>query len=199
MKELVETLVKALVKNPDAVSVTVVEKGSLEIYQVHVAPEDMGKVIGRKGRIANAIRTVVKAGVAMDEMQILVPVAVKSKLTEQLKATLLAEIEQNLKRVDHDMSQLDFEANGKLAEQAKINVQAVAPLRAQYEAQKVQMQQMKDKFLADKDHLERLTIGAELNRAPMNRLVTIHIGDDMNELLGGEILVEDGKIVEFRN
>ena len=119
----------------------------------------------------------------MDEMQILVPVAVKSKLTEQLKATLLAEIEQNLKRVDHDMSQLE----------------AVAPLRAQYEAQKVQMQQMKDKFLADKDHLERLTIGAELNRAPMNRLVTIHIGDDMNELLGGEILVEDGKIVEFRN
>ena len=88
----------------------------------------------------------------MDEMQILVPVAVKSKLTEQLKATLLAEIEQNLKRVDHDMSQLDFEANGKLAEQAKINVQAVAPLRAQYEAQKVQMQQMKDKFLADKVH-----------------------------------------------
>ena len=87
----------------------------------------------------------------------------------------------------------------KLAEQAEINVQAVAPLRAQYEAQKVQMQQMKDKFLADKDHLERLTIGAELNRAPMNRLVTIHIGDDMNELLGGEILVEDGKIVEFRN
>ena len=86
-----------------------------------------------------------------------------------------------------------------MAEQAKINVQAVAPLRAQYEAQKVQMQQMKDKFLADKDHLERLTIGAELNRAPMNRLVTIHIGDDMNELLGGEILVEDGKIVEFRN
>ena len=62
MKELVETLVRALVRNPDAVSVTVVQKGSLEIYQVHVAPEDMGKVIGRKGRIANAIRTVVKAG-----------------------------------------------------------------------------------------------------------------------------------------
>lgn len=47
MKELVETLVKALVKNPDAVTVTILQKGSLEIYQVHVAPEDMGKVIGR--------------------------------------------------------------------------------------------------------------------------------------------------------
>ena len=67
MKELVETLVKALVKNPDAVTVTILQKGSLEIYQVHVAPEDMGKVIGRKGRIANAIRTEVKAGAFPEE------------------------------------------------------------------------------------------------------------------------------------
>jgi predicted RNA-binding protein YlqC (UPF0109 family) len=62
MQELVETIVKALVKHPDAVVVNVVHKGSLTVYQVHVDPEDMGKVIGRKGRIANAIRTVVKAG-----------------------------------------------------------------------------------------------------------------------------------------
>ena len=74
MKELVETLVKALVKNPDAVSVTVVEKGSLEIYQVHVAPEDMGKVIGRKGRIANAIRTVVKAGALRENRRVAVDI-----------------------------------------------------------------------------------------------------------------------------
>ena len=74
MKELVETLVKALVKNPDAVSVTVVEKGSLEIYQVHVALEDMGKVIGRKGRIANAIRTVVKAGALRENRRVAVDI-----------------------------------------------------------------------------------------------------------------------------
>lgn len=74
MKELVETLVKALVKNPDAVSVTVVEKGRLEIYQVHVAPEDMGKVIGRKGRIANAIRTVVKAGALRENRRVAVDI-----------------------------------------------------------------------------------------------------------------------------
>jgi hypothetical protein len=97
------------------------------------------------------------------------------------------------------MAQLDFEANGKLAEQAKINIQAVAPLRAQYEAQKARMQQVKDKLNADKEHLEKLAIGAELNRAPMSRLVTVHVGDDMNELTGGEILVEDGKIIAFRN
>lgn len=62
MKELVEVIIRALVKNPDAVSVTVVQKGNMEVYQVHVAPEDTGKVIGRRGRIASAIRTVVKAG-----------------------------------------------------------------------------------------------------------------------------------------
>lgn len=74
MKELVETLVKALVKNPDAVTVTILQKGSLEIYQVHVAAEDMGKVIGRKGRIANAIRTVVKAGALRENRKVAVDI-----------------------------------------------------------------------------------------------------------------------------
>ena len=54
----------------------------------------------------------------MDEMQILVPVTVKSKLTETLKNTLMNEIDQNLSRVEHDLSSLEFEANGKIAEQA---------------------------------------------------------------------------------
>ena len=50
----------------------------------------------------------------------------------------------------------------------------------------------------NKEHLEKLTIGAELPRQPLNRLVTLHIGDDMNAVAGGEILVEDGKIIAFR-
>ncbi|MDY6084921.1 MAG: KH domain-containing protein [Dialister sp.] len=74
MKELVETITKALVKNPDNVTVTVVQKGSLEIYQVHVAPEDMGKVIGKKGRIANAIRAVVKAGALRENKKVAVDI-----------------------------------------------------------------------------------------------------------------------------
>lgn len=134
----------------------------------------------------------------MDEMQILVPVAVKSKLTEALKTTLLNEINTNLSRVEHDMAQLEFQANGRIAEQTKVNIQAASQLRASFEAQKAQMQQVKEKLTNDKEHLEKLAIGAELNRAPINRLVTIHIGDDMNNIVGGEILVEDGKIIAFR-
>ena len=134
----------------------------------------------------------------MDEMQILVPVAVKSKLTEALKTTLLNEINTNLSRVEHDMAQLEFQANGRIAEQAKVNIQAASQLRDSFEAQKAQMRQVKEKLTNDKEHLEKLAIGAELNRAPINRLVTIHVGDDMNNIVGGEILVEDGKIIAFR-
>ncbi len=74
MKELVEWIVRSLVKNPEAVEVTVVRKGTMEIYQVHVAPEDMGKVIGRQGRIANAIRTVVKAGALKQNLKVAVDI-----------------------------------------------------------------------------------------------------------------------------
>lgn len=105
----------------------------------------------------------------MDEMTILVPVMLKSKLTEALKTRLLAELEQNISRVEHDIAQLEFEGNARLNEQAKINVQAVAPLRAQIEAQKAQMLQAKKKLSDEKEHLEKLAIGAELPRGPVNR------------------------------
>lgn len=74
MKELVECIARSLVKNPDAVSVTVVRKGSMEIYQLHVAPEDMGKVIGKQGKIARAIRSVVKAGAVKESKKVAVDI-----------------------------------------------------------------------------------------------------------------------------
>ena len=61
MKDLVETIAKALVENPDEVVVTSEESGKSIRIELRVAPSDMGKVIGRQGRIAKAIRAVVKA------------------------------------------------------------------------------------------------------------------------------------------
>lgn len=66
MKSLIEYLVKALVDDPEQVSVTEVPGEESTTYEVHVAPSDLGKVIGKQGRIANALRTVAKA-VAMKE------------------------------------------------------------------------------------------------------------------------------------
>ena len=61
MKEVVETIAKALVDSPDEVVVTESETEREIVLQLHVAQEDMGKVIGKQGRIAKAIRSVVKA------------------------------------------------------------------------------------------------------------------------------------------
>lgn len=62
MKELVEVLAKALVEHPEEVVVTEKVDGKYITIELHVAPSDMGKVIGKQGRIAKAIRSVVKAG-----------------------------------------------------------------------------------------------------------------------------------------
>lgn len=66
MKELVEILAKSLVDRPDQVVVALTETDKTVHLQLVVAPEDMGKVIGKQGKIANAIRTLVKAAAVKD-------------------------------------------------------------------------------------------------------------------------------------
>ena len=70
MKELVEVIAKALVDNPDEVLVTEKENGKNITVELHVAPSDMGKVIGKQGRIAKAIRSVVKAASSKDNKKV---------------------------------------------------------------------------------------------------------------------------------
>lgn len=64
MKELLETVARGLVEAPDAVEVTVDEPNEegVVVYHLHVGPDDMGRVIGKQGRIAKSIRTVMRAG-----------------------------------------------------------------------------------------------------------------------------------------
>jgi predicted RNA-binding protein YlqC (UPF0109 family) len=63
MKELLETIARGLVENPDSVSVSVDEPNErgITVYHLHVDASEMGRVIGKQGRIAKAIRTVIKA------------------------------------------------------------------------------------------------------------------------------------------
>ena len=74
MKELVEVIAKALVDNPDGVSVTERQEGRTTVLELHVADGDMGKVIGRQGRIAKAIRTVVKAASSKSSKKVIVDI-----------------------------------------------------------------------------------------------------------------------------
>ncbi|WP_017872192.1 MULTISPECIES: KH domain-containing protein [Candidatus Caldatribacterium] len=64
MKELLEFLVRSLVDEPEKVSVTEVKGEKSVVYEVRVAPSDTGKIIGKQGRVARALRTIVKAASA---------------------------------------------------------------------------------------------------------------------------------------
>ena len=74
MKELVEVIAKSLVDNPDEVVVTQTESGNDLLIELKVAPSAMGKVIGRQGRIAKAIRTVVKAASSKSDRKVVVEI-----------------------------------------------------------------------------------------------------------------------------
>ena len=74
MKELVEVIAKSLVDEPDQVVVTEKVEGRTTVIEVHVAEGDMGKVIGKQGRIAKAIRSVVKAAAAKEDKKVVVDI-----------------------------------------------------------------------------------------------------------------------------
>ena len=74
MKELVEVIAKALVDDPDSVAVSERQDGRTTVIEVRVADSDMGKVIGKQGRIAKAIRSVVKAAAAKEDKKVIVDI-----------------------------------------------------------------------------------------------------------------------------
>jgi predicted RNA-binding protein YlqC (UPF0109 family) len=74
LAELLAELARRLVDDPDAVRVEEVQRDGAVVLQLHVAKDDVGKVIGRQGRIARALRTVVRAGAARESHRVLVEI-----------------------------------------------------------------------------------------------------------------------------
>jgi predicted RNA-binding protein YlqC (UPF0109 family) len=74
LTELLEFLVKALVEDPSAVSVEELEEDGDLVYEITVADEDLGRVIGKGGRVANAIRTIAKAAAVRLDRRVIVDI-----------------------------------------------------------------------------------------------------------------------------
>lgn len=72
MKEILETLIKSLVEHTEEVTVTEKEEGKTIVFEVKVAETDMGKVIGRQGRVAKSIRTVMKSVAGKEHKKVVV-------------------------------------------------------------------------------------------------------------------------------
>jgi len=80
MKDLIEYLVKALVDKPEEVAISETQTESVIVIEIRVAAEDAGKVIGREGRIINAMRTLAKAAGAKEKKRITVEVITKEEI-----------------------------------------------------------------------------------------------------------------------
>ncbi|UCD56258.1 MAG: KH domain-containing protein [Candidatus Hydrogenedentota bacterium] len=74
MKELVEYIAKALVDHPEAVQVNVVEGGKTKVLELRVHPNDMGQVIGKNGRTAKSIRTLLNAAATKDNIRVVLEI-----------------------------------------------------------------------------------------------------------------------------
>ena len=134
----------------------------------------------------------------MEEMTVRVPVTIKSKVTESLKAKLIADLQQRLDMVEQDLQQIEFQAKRLLSEQAKIDAQGLIQLRQQIEEEKQKRMNFKAEVAAKLKDAQTLEIGSEIAQGTMEQTVTIKVGDNLDALMGSEILLEDGKIIAFR-
>lgn len=134
----------------------------------------------------------------MEEMTVRVPVAIKSKVTEGLKAKLIADLQQRLDLVEQDLQQIEFQAKRLLSEQAKIDAQGLIQLHQQIEEEKQKRLNFKADVAAKLKDAEKLELGSEISQGTMEQTITVKVGDDLDALMGSEILLEDGKIVAFR-
>ncbi|MCI2110004.1 MAG: YlqD family protein [Acidaminococcaceae bacterium] len=134
----------------------------------------------------------------MDKMVVRVPVTIKSKVTEKLKAKIVADLKSNVQAAGLDLEQFEFDARRAINEQANVNSDAVARLKEQIDFERSKRQSAKKEVEDKLERAENLEIGSEIGHGQIERSVEITIGSNLEELMGAEIVVEDGKVIAFR-
>ena len=133
----------------------------------------------------------------MDKMQVKVPVAIKAKVTEDLKLKIIADLEETVKKIDMDTQQFEFAAKQAM-NQAAGNLQALPALREQIEAERAKIDAAKQEATDKLQRAKELQIGQEIGHGTLERTVEVTIGTDIDALMQAEIVTEDGKIIAFR-
>lgn len=134
----------------------------------------------------------------MEQMTLRCPITIKSKVTESLKEKIIADLNENMEMADRELQNLEFQAKRMMSEQAKMDAQGLISLRAQVEQEKQKLLNIKAQTSAKLKDAEKLEIGSEISQGTMEQTIVVKIGDDLNVLMGAEILLEDGKVIAFR-
>lgn len=133
----------------------------------------------------------------MDKMFVRVPVAVKAKVTQDLKLKIIGDLQNTIKNMELDLEQFEFQAK-KALHQAASDLSVLPALREQIDAERNKRLAAKNEAEAKLKRAEALEIGAEIGHGTLERTVEITIGTNLDSLMGAEILTEDGKVIAFR-
>lgn len=139
----------------------------------------------------------------MDTVSLKMPVTIKAKLTEKLKAKLLKDLDEGIERAKLEVQQIEIQEKRVLQEN-----EAAAPtsqdmhrmnaIRQHFDEERQKRLDYCEQAAARKEETEKLVIGAEIVQGTLERQVEVHIGDDMRELMNVEVLVQDDKIIAIR-
>ncbi len=133
----------------------------------------------------------------MDKMYVRVPVAVKAKVTEDLKLKIIGDLQNTIKKMELDLEQFEFQAKKALS-QAASDLSVLPALREQIDMERNKRLAAKNEADAKLKRAEALELGAEIGHGTLERTVEIMVGTNLDALMGAEILTEDGKVIAFR-
>jgi seryl-tRNA synthetase len=143
----------------------------------------------------------------VDSIQLMRQIAVKAMVTENFKTQVTNEITRNLQQLDTELQQLDFKSKRAIAEAEKkgAGMEAsdlaarIASIKAQADAERVRLQQLKDEMQGQVLVLNELPIGSVVTQFTVESPVEVRTGDNIFERLEhGEILIKDGIIQEIK-
>ena len=143
----------------------------------------------------------------MDMISLKMPVTIKAKLTEKLKAKILGELEDGIKRAELEVQQLNIQEKRVMQENQPEDaenptpeeIQRLQSIQAHFGQERQKRLQYREEAMARKEETEKLVLGAEIVQGTLERQVEVHVGDDMRELMNVEVLVEDDKIIAIRS
>lgn len=133
----------------------------------------------------------------MEHMFVRVPVALKAKVTEDLKLKIIGELQTTIKNIGLDLEKFEFNAKQVLNQAANQNG-PVEAIQNQIAAERQKLVSAKMEAEERLKRAEALELGTEIGHGTLERTVQIEVGTDLDALMGAEILTEDGKIIAFR-
>ena len=143
----------------------------------------------------------------MDMISLKMPVTIKAKLTEKLKAKIIGDLEEGINRAELEVQQLNIQEKRVMQENQPEDaenptpeeIQRLQSIQAHFGQERQKRLQYREEAMARKEETEKLVLGAEIVQGTLERQVDVHVGDDMRELMNVEGLVEDDKIIAIRS